>query len=118
MNNNFTTPEALVTQKTEANLRELLNEVNSKATFEVDSNMQIVHLNRILETFVINLKETYNEQKQIYEISGNPFVSQLEFYGFINRVVDNIYPEFNPNWDSQKKHSTYRDPDDYLWSFG
>ncbi len=114
MNNNFPTPEDFVSQKTEENLRELLNEVNSKAMFDIKSDMHIAYLNQTLENFIINLKETYSNQKQVYEMSGNTFVSRLQFYGFINRVVDNIYPEFNPNWNSQKKYSKYRDPDNEL----
>ena len=117
MKMNMPSAENVILKLAEKNLRDFLNEVKSKAAIDANtygSQMHTAFMNQQLELFVIDLKETYENQKKIFEMSGNAFVTKLKFYSLINKVVDDIYPEFNPDWEHQKKYSKYRDPDDML----
>jgi len=119
---NMPPPEKFIYKLTEKNLRDFLNEYKSNAETnefikETGFPFEVQMMNDALADFVIELKDTYENQKKIWEVSGNTFVPKLKFYSLINRVVDDIYPEFNPEWEHQKKYSRYRDPDDMLLMF-
>ena len=122
MKMNMPPPEKFIYKLTEKNLRDFLNEYKSNAETnefikETGFPFEVQMMNDALADFVIELKDTYENQKKIWEVSGNTFVPKLKFYSLINRVVDDIYPEFNPEWEHQKKYSRYRDPDDMLLMF-
>lgn len=86
--------------------------------FEKSHPLYIPSLNKSVESFAINTKEMFNDVKLSYiNENGAGFLTTMEYYNIINKVIDSIYPNFNKEWENQKKYSNYLGPDMDLMSY-